>query len=99
MASRSNSKVKASDDGLIFEGVIDHQTIPGLLENMPEVNSKRPVLDLAKVSKIDSAGLAFLIHLGNTQFPTAEKLSLVGLSTQAKQLIDIMGLETVFEFG
>lgn len=99
MASRSSSTVKASDHGLVFEGVIDHQTIPNLLENMPDVKSKQPTLDLTKVSKIDSAGLAFLIHLGNTQFSTAEKLSLTGLSSQAKQLIDIMGLETVFEFG
>jgi len=77
--------------------VIDHQTIPALIQALPQVEMAQPILDLTAVSRIDSAGLAFLIDWGRQYYSTGQKILLTGASKQAQQLIDTMKLETIFE--
>lgn len=97
MAKRKNCSVRSIATGLAFEGVIDHQSIPGLLAGMPEVSVDKPILDLSAVSRIDSAGLAFLIHWGERLAQPTQKILLTGVSAQARQLIDTMKLDSVFD--
>ena len=97
MASKPDARVTSTQSGLAFEGVIDHQSVPNLLSLFPGFKDQNKVLDLSKVSKIDSAGLAFLIYLGNEYLAKGTKLRLKGASTQALQLINIMRLESVFD--
>jgi anti-anti-sigma factor len=97
MASSNSASVQLTDSGLIFSGIIDHQSIPGLMNGLLDTNNTKPVIDLSEVSKIDSAGLAFLIHWGNTHLANADKVQLKGVSEQAKQLIGILELESVLE--
>lgn len=91
------TRVEKTATGLCFTGVIDHQSIPKLMSALPDMQLNEPILDLKEVSKIDSAGLAFLIHWGNEHLSDGQKVKLSGISRQAKQLIGIMGLEPVFE--
>lgn len=97
MAAAKGANAQLTESGLAFSGVIDHQSIPALIRNLPEVSSADPIIDLREVSKIDSAGLAFLIHWGNTHLTNADKMQLSGVSEQAKQLIGILELGSVFE--
>lgn len=99
MAKKLISSVQATETGLTFTGVIDHQSVPKLLRLLPAFKVKNTVFDLSNVSKIDSAGLAFLVHLRNEHLPSGNKLNLKGASAQALQLINIMQLETVFDLG
>lgn len=96
-ASRSPTRVEKTETGLAFFGVIDFQSIPALLKAMPETNPAETVLDISEASKIDSAGLAFLIHWGNRNLAPDQRIRLRGASSQARQLIDIMRLKSVFE--
>ncbi len=96
-ASYSPTRVEKTDTGLEFFGVIDFQSIPALLKKMPETSPAESVLDISEASKIDSAGLAFLIHWGNRNLAPDQKIRLRGASSQARQLIDIMRLKSVFE--
>lgn len=97
MLRNKKSVVRSIPSGLAFEGVIDHQSIPGLLACMPEVSIDKPVLDLSRVSRIDSAGLAFLIHWGEQLIQPTQKILLTGVSAQTHQLIDTMKLDSVFD--
>lgn len=97
MASSKGANARLTDSGLAFSGIIDHQSIPGLMNNLPSLKKPKPVIDLTEVSKIDSAGLAFLIDWGNTHLANGDKMQLKGVSEQAKQLIGILELGSVFE--
>ena len=97
MSKNKKCAVRSIANGLAFEGVIDHQSIPGLLKRMPEVSVDEPELDLSAVRRIDSAGLAFLIYWGERLVPPSQKILLTGVSVQACQLIDTMRLDSVFD--
>lgn len=93
----SVSRVEKTKTGLAFFGIIDFQTVPALIEAMPKTSPSETELDLRAASKIDSAGLAFLINWGNQNLAPGQKITLYGASTQVRQLIDIMHLQAVFE--
>ena len=95
--SSSTSRVEKTETGLAFFGVIDFQTVPALIEAMPKTSPLDTELDLSAASKIDSAGLAFLISWGNQNLAPDQKIGLYGARAQVRQLIDIMHLQGVFE--
>lgn len=90
-------RVEKTATGLAFMGDIDHQSVPGLMRQMPEFDASLTVLDLSASAKIDSAGLAFMIDWGNRHLSPGQKVSVRGASPQLQQLIEIMHLESVFE--
>ena len=71
----SLSRVEKTETGLAFFGVIDSQSVPALLEAMPDSASPEMELDLSGATRVDSAGLAFLIHWGNRNLATDQKRS------------------------
>ena len=98
--STSSPRVDKTKEGLAFIGVIDHQSVPDLIKEMPDASESvlaEKVLDLSAVSKIDSAGVALLIHWGNRNLEPGQKITLRGASLQLRQLIDIMRLRSIFE--
>jgi ABC-type transporter Mla MlaB component len=95
--SSSTPRVEKTETGLAFFGVIDFQTVPALIEAMPKTSPPDTELDLSAASKIDSAGLAFLINWGNHNLAPDQKIVLYGARAQVCLLIDIMHLQGVFE--
>lgn len=97
LSAKRAARVKLNTTGFSLEGIVDHQTIPGLIANFPQTESESPVLDISAVTRIDSAGLAFLIDWGKKHLPAGQKITLSGASEQARQLIDTMKLDALFE--
>lgn len=94
---KSVARAKLNATGFSLEGIVDHQTIPDLIANFPQTESESPVLDISAVTRIDSAGLAFLIDWGKKNLAAGQKITLSGTSEQARQLIDTMKLDALFE--
>lgn len=91
------ANIHINETGLVLEGVIDHQSVPSLLRALPsDVEFESPEIDLSKVTKIDSAGLAFIINWGNQILAKDQKIVLHGTNQKAAKLIEIMNLEAVF---
>ncbi len=99
LGKTAKASVKLTPTGLKFEGVINHQTIPALMEQSLKTELSEPVLDLAGVSRIDSAGLAFLLNWGRNNLSKESKIMLSGTSEQAQQLIETMKLDSIFEYS
>ena len=93
----ATSRVEKTELGLAFSGVLDCQTVPALMKQMPAPHSPRFELDISASDKIDSAGLAMLIDWSNRHLPSGEKIRLRGASLKVCQLIEIMGLNEFFE--
>ncbi len=93
----SPSRVEKTETGLRFSGVIDYRSVPALLKEMPKPAPAETVLDLSEITRIDSAGLAFLIHWANQNLSPDQKIPLCGANTKTRKLIDIMRLKSIFE--
>ena len=91
------ARVEKTETGLAFIGVLDCQTVPALLTQLPAPPSPAFELDVSASSKIDSAGLAMLLDWGNRHLPDGEKIRLRGASLKVRQLIDIMRLGDFFK--
>lgn len=98
LAAKPVTRAKLNATGLQFEGIIDHQTVPDLISSLPQVESKSSVLDISGVTRIDSAGMAFLIDWGKNHLDEGQKVILRGASEQARQLIETMKLDALFEY-
>ena len=97
MKTAVETRVERSSSGLAFYGEIDHQSVPRLMQAMPETPSVGCELDLSAARRIDSAGLAMLIDWGNRTLRDEQKIRIRGASAQTRQLIEILRLGAMFE--
>jgi anti-sigma B factor antagonist len=94
-----NIEVVKRDDGLYVEldGELDVATAPILDETLKQAEASDPgriVIDLTRVSFIDSTGLRALLeaYARDTQRPDANRLQMTGGSEQAQKLFRLAGV-------
>jgi anti-sigma B factor antagonist len=84
---------------LPLEGEIDlhvSPTIAGALAKMLEKKPKKVVVDLSRVSYIDSSGLAVLIEATQNVQEYGGKLALTGLQETVRTIFEIARLDQFF---
>ncbi len=83
-----------------IEGEIDINTSPGIKKSLDKLlQSKTPkiIVNLAKVSYVDSSGLATLVEILKNMRSYGGRLRLTNLSPKVKSLFEITKLEKLFE--
>lgn len=86
-------------DGVtIFQvsGEINLSTSPELKKNFEKQSCKKLVIDLEKVSYIDSSGLATLVEILKKVKGQGGTLGLAGMSDKVKSLFEITKLDKLF---
>lgn len=89
----------AQPNVLPLEGEIDLHLAPGIaasLKSMTEAKPKKLVVDLARVSYIDSSGLAVLIEAMQNVGLYGGKFALAGLQEGVRPIFEIARLDQVF---
>ena len=84
---------------LPLEGEIDLHVAPGIaasLKSMLEEKPKQLVVDLSRVSYIDSSGLAVLIEAMQNVNGYGGKFALAGLQDGVRPIFEIARLDQVF---
>lgn len=83
-----------------LEGTVDRQTVPAirrkLLRAAREIGVSQMVVDLSKVSAVDTAAVAMLVEVLRVLVEKRGKLQLVGLNEQAIKMIRLSRLDTLF---
>jgi len=83
-----------------LDGPLDRKTVPSirrkLLESAKESGIKDMVIDLSKVSTVDTAGIAMLVELLKVLSEKRAKLHLIGLNDNTTKMIRLSRLDTVF---
>lgn len=82
-----------------LEGEIDLHVSPGIshsLKTMTDAKPKRLVVDLSRVSYIDSSGLAVLIEAMQNVGSYGGKFALAGLQEGVRPIFEIARLDQVF---
>jgi anti-sigma B factor antagonist len=85
---------------LPLEGEIDLHVSPGIassLRNLIKDKPKQVVIDLSKVTYIDSSGLAVLIEGMQNVEGYGGKFALVGLQEKVRPIFEIARLDQVFQ--
>jgi anti-sigma B factor antagonist len=92
------SKIK-KDNVLPLEGEIDLHISPRISASLAAMAAKKPkklVVDLSKVSYIDSSGLAVLIEGMQNVEAYGGKFALAGLQPNVRPIFEIARLDQVF---
>jgi len=83
-----------------LEGVLDRQSVPvirrKLLGAARETGVSHMVVDLSKVSAIDTAGIAMLVELLRVLAEKSGRLRLVGLNEKTSKMIRLSRLDSLF---
>ena len=92
--------VKLVDDGgvSVFQvsGEINIGTSPDLRKQFEKNTSKKVVVDLEKVTYVDSSGLATLVEMLKKTKSQGGSLGLAGMSEKVKSLFEITKLDKLF---
>ena len=80
----------------LVDGEINISTSPDLKKQFEKQPSKKIVVDLEKVSYVDSSGLATLVEMLKRTKLQGGSLSLSGLSDKVRSLFEITKLDKLF---
>ncbi len=95
-------KSNAEADSLILEGELDFQTVPDLRREflkLVERKSPKILIDLKKISYIDSSGLAAFVELLQSIKSYGGKIAFFNLSEGVKNVFRISKLDLVFSLA
>src|SRR5687767_6856574 len=90
-ATRLDLSTGEEEGTLVLIGEIDSFTAPALADRLAS-NPRITVLDMAKVSFIDSSGLRILVQAHQTRVDTNTSLTLRSPSAAVQRLLEISGL-------
>jgi anti-sigma B factor antagonist len=85
---------------LPLEGEIDLHVSPGVAESLRSIVAKKPeqvIVDLTKVTYVDSSGLAVLIEGMQNVQEYGGFFALAGMQESVKHIFDIARLDQVFQ--
>lgn len=92
--------VKAAQQGdvLVYQiiGEINISTSPELKKQFDKQSNKKTVVDLSKVTYIDSSGLATLVEMLKKTKGQGGSLGLAGMSEKVRSLFEITKLDKLF---
>ncbi len=91
-------KVSQVDEIAIYQvnGEINISTSPDLKKQFEKQSSKKVVVNLEKVTYIDSSGLATLVEMLKKTRSQGGALGLAGMSDKVKSLFEITKLDKLF---
>ncbi|MEY2555194.1 MAG: anti-sigma factor antagonist [Verrucomicrobiota bacterium] len=91
---------KEHPDVLPLEGEIDLHVSPEVAESLRAMTAKKPkrvIVDLTKVTYLDSSGLAVLIEGMQNVREYGGKFAIAGMQEIVKHIFDIARLDQVFQ--
>jgi anti-sigma B factor antagonist len=104
MSRRTTAATSSQGDGppvthLCWSGEIDISRVPELRDEIMALPTDRPViLDLSRVSYLDSSGLGMLVLLRKRLARCGEVVTLVDVQPHVRRIFDVTGLDRAFDF-
>ncbi|MGE6472644.1 lipid asymmetry maintenance protein MlaB [Serratia proteamaculans] len=80
---------------LILRGELDRETLLPLWEQRDTLLADKTVLDVTQLQRVDSSGLALLVHLREQQRQRGVELKISGVSDRLKTLITLYNLQAI----
>ncbi len=90
------AEIRADGDTVVLRGVVDFDSVPALAEQAGSLGADGfTTVDAAGVTRVDSAGAAFLVWLRKHHSRGEGTLALRGAPAQLTRLLAVTGLDSV----
>lgn len=86
---------QSHDGALALSGCLDRETLLPLWRQRDALLAQADALDLSGVQRVDSAGLALLVHFYAQRQQQGRELRVTGVSDRLKTLIDLYNLNEI----
>ncbi|RJF54225.1 lipid asymmetry maintenance protein MlaB [Serratia inhibens] len=80
---------------LILRGELDRETLLPLWEQRERLLADKTALDVSQLQRVDSSGLALLVHLRELQRQRGVELKISGATDRLKTLIALYNLQAI----
>ncbi|MFJ3267856.1 lipid asymmetry maintenance protein MlaB [Serratia liquefaciens] len=80
---------------LILRGALDRETLLPLWEQRETLLADKTAIDVAQLQRVDSSGLALLVHLREQQRQHGVELKISGAGDRLKTLIALYNLQAI----
>lgn len=96
--SEALSLQKRTNGEYCLSGELDRDTVPPFWRRRTEWLPQEPqvLLDLSEVKRVDSAGMAMLLHLQRQLTDNQQSLVLIQIPTQLRVLLQLSNVEELF---
>ncbi|WP_409309093.1 lipid asymmetry maintenance protein MlaB [Pectobacterium sp. B1J-3] len=85
----------SQESTLILVGDLDRETLLPLWEQRETLLAGKTALDVSGLKRVDSAGLALLMHFYHQQSQQARSLKIIGVSDRLNTLIALYNLNEI----
>ncbi|XBS69381.1 lipid asymmetry maintenance protein MlaB [Acerihabitans sp. KWT182] len=86
---------QAEGDTLCLQGELDRDTLPALWDQRDAVLSGIRFLDVSRLHRVDSAGVAMMLHLCVSRAEQDGALALTGVTEKLRTLITLYKLQDI----
>jgi phospholipid transport system transporter-binding protein len=80
---------------LVLSGELERETLLPLWQQRATVLADKTVIDVAQLQRVDSSGLAMLLHLCEEQHQHGSELKISGITDRLKTLITLYNLQSI----
>ncbi|MCP1064828.1 lipid asymmetry maintenance protein MlaB [Serratia symbiotica] len=80
---------------LILRGVLDRETLLPLWQQRGALMADKNEINVAQLQRVDSAGLALLVHLRAHQHQLGVELKISGATDRLRTLVALYNLQTI----
>lgn len=84
-----------SQQTLFLRGALERDTLLPLWQQQETLLADKTTIDVAQLQRVDSSGLALLLHLCNRQSTNKGSLKISGRTKQLQDLISLYNLQTL----
>jgi anti-sigma B factor antagonist len=95
IAGRAGAKPSVHILGV--KGTISHATAPALQEAVGGVSAPALIIDLSEVPSVDSMAVGTLVRVYVSCTKAGRKLAFVGLNHRVRNVLQIVGVDPLFE--
>ncbi len=88
--------IEISGNEIVLKGNLTRQTVVELFRNSPNFSGDQYVIDLGKIDKIDSSGLALLIYWKGNAKSASASLEFKNIPRKMKEIAVLGNLESEF---
>ncbi|CAM3804957.1 lipid asymmetry maintenance protein MlaB [Serratia silvae] len=80
---------------LVLSGELDRETLLPLWQQRELLLADKTVIDVAQLQRVDSSGLALLLHLREQRHPQGIEIKISGITERLQTLITLYNLSAI----
>lgn len=80
---------------LVLSGELDRETLLPLWQQREALLADKTVIDVAQLQRVDSSGLALLLHLREQRSPQGIEIKISGITDRLQTLITLYNLSAI----